>query len=254
MESTHAIDDRRASQKPQPVAGRRAHIVYCHPEPGSFVGAMTRTARTALARSGWTVSISDLYAKNFDPVASGTDFGSRSNPDHLVYTLEQRHAREAGTLAADIMEELEPVLASELLILAFPVFWFSMPAMLKGWVDRVFLSGLFYGGRRVYDRGGMTGRRAMVITALGGREHMFGPGAIHGDLSMGMLRHIMQGTLGYVGYAVHEPFIACHVPYVSAEVRTRMLHSLDEQMSDIDARPMIALPTLNDFDDRFLPK
>jgi NAD(P)H dehydrogenase (quinone) len=123
----------------------------------------------------------------------------------------------------------------------------------KGWVDRVFLSGRFYGGRRVYDRGGMAGRRAMVLTALGGREHMFGSGALHGELSMGMLRHVMQGTLGYVGYSVHEPFIAYHVPYITDEARGGILRSLGEQMAVIDDRPKIALPSLDGFDEHFMP-
>jgi NAD(P)H dehydrogenase (quinone) len=237
----------------QPAHPRRAHIVYCHPEPRSFVGAMARAAREALEAAGWRVSVSDLYANGFDPVARADDFSERSNPQHLVYPLEQRHALQTDTLAPDIARELAPVLESELLVLAFPVFWFSMPAMLKGWVDRVFLSGRFYGGRRVYDRGGMAGRRAMVLTALGGREHMFGPGAIHGELSMGMLRHIQQGTLGYVGYAVHEPFIAYHVPYVTDADRAQVLRSLSDQMAAIDARPTVALPSLNHFDERFLP-
>ncbi len=232
---------------------RRAHVVYCHPEPKSFVGAMAATAREALADAGWDVSFSDLYAKGFNPVASAADFGSRGHPEHLVYPLEQRHASEAGTLAPDIVQELQPVLDAELLLLVFPVFWFSMPAMLKGWVDRVFLSGRLYGGRRVYDRGGMAGRRAMVLTALGGREHMFGEGAIHGELAMGMLRHVMQGTLGYVGYAVHEPYVAYHVPYVTHEARVEMLRSLRAQMAGIDGRPTIAFPTLDDFDERFRP-
>ncbi|VTU27414.1 FMN-dependent NADH-azoreductase [Variovorax sp. PBL-H6] len=233
---------------------KRAHIVYCHPEPKSFVGAMAARARASLERAGWQVTISDLYAKRFNPVASVEDFGSRGNPEHLVYSLEQRHAREHGTLAKDIVDELEPVLASELLVLAFPVFWFSVPAMLKGWFDRVLLSGTFYGGRRVYDRGGMNGRKAIVLTSLGGREHMFGSDSIHGDLTTGMLRHIMQGTLGYVGYEVYEPYVAFHVPYVTEEARREMLASLDQQITALDQRKTFDLPRLGDFDEQFKPK
>lgn len=232
---------------------KRAHIVYCHPEANSFVGAMAGTARAALKRTGWQVTSSDLYAKHFNPVASVEDFGSRANPEHLVYSLEQRHAREQGTLAQDIVAELEPVLESELLVLVFPVFWFSVPAMLKGWFDRVLLSGTFYGGRRVYDRGGMTGRKAIVLTSLGGREHMFGPEAIHGDLVTGMLRHVMQGTLGYVGYEVYEPFVAFHVPYVTDEARRELLISLDEQITALNRRRLLEMPRLGGFDEQFRP-
>ena len=137
--------------------------------------------------------------------------------------------------------------------MVFPVFWFSVPAMLKGWFDRVLLSGTFYGGRRVYDRGGMTGRRAIVLTSLGGRQHMFGPGSIHGDLAMGMLRHVTQGTLGYVGYEVYEPFVAFHVPYVTDEARRALLISLDEQVTALDQRRLLEMPRLGGFDEQFRP-
>lgn len=232
---------------------KTAHIVYCHPEPGSFVSAMATTARDTLQDQGWEVSFSDLYAKNFNPVAHAKDFASRRNPAHLVYSLEQRHALETDSLAPDIAEELQPVMRADLLILVFPVFWFSMPAMLKGWIDRVFMSGRFYGGRRVYDQGGMVGRKAMVITSLGGREHMFGAGAVHGELGMGMLRHLLQGSLGYVGYEVFEPFIAYHVPYVTEEARRGMLASLRSELEALDERPTVGLPTLRDFDEQFRP-
>eukprot|EP01030_Chromulinospumella_sphaerica_P012505 gene12505-12294_t len=56
---------------------------------------------------GHTVTVSDLYAKQFNPVASATDFAERSNPDYLVYALEQRHAQKTNTLPADIAAELE---------------------------------------------------------------------------------------------------------------------------------------------------
>ncbi|MCD0503019.1 NAD(P)H-dependent oxidoreductase [Bordetella petrii] len=232
---------------------RTAHIVYAHPEPGSFVNAMAGHARRALESAGWRVTFSDLYAKGFNPVASAADFAQRQDPAHLVYSLEQRHAWSGGTLAPDIVEEVQAVLDADLLILAFPVFWFSMPAMMKGWVDRVFLSGTFYGGRRVYDRAGMAGKRALVLTSLGGREHMFGQDAIHGELAGGMLRHILQGTLGYVGYQVYQPFIAYHVPYVSAEARAQMLAALDADMAGLDARPTLRFPSLDAYDEYFRP-
>lgn len=232
---------------------KKAHIVYAHPEPQSFVNAMVDRACAALQQAGWQVSISDLYAKGFNPVASAEDFRDRRDPGHLVYSLEQRHGWSSGTLASDIVEEVEAVLAADLLVLAFPVFWFSMPAMMKGWIDRVFLSGTFYGGRRVYDRAGMAGKRALVLTSLGGREHMFGKDAIHGELSMGMLRHLLQGTLGYVGYQVYEPFIAYHVPYVTAEARAQVLDALDAQVGSLEGRRILRFPSLDAFDEFFRP-
>ena len=128
------------------------------------------------------------------------DFEARANPDYLVYALEQRHAFEHHTMALDIRREVEALLESDTLLMVFPLYWFSVPALIKGWIDRCFLSGAMYGGKRIYGRGGMAGKRAAVGVSLGAREHMFGAQGTHGELAGGMLRHLLQGTLGYVGY------------------------------------------------------
>lgn len=232
----------------------RVHLVHAHPEPRSFVAAMRDTVREAFETRGDTVTVSDLYAMGFNPVLSAADFEERERPGHLAYALEQRHAFAAGTLAPDIRAEVEHVLAADLLAFTFPVFWFGPPAILKGWIERVFLSGPFYGGRRVYERGGLAGKRAFAAASLGGRAHMFGPGAIHGELETGMMRHFFQGTLGYVGLAVHRPFIAYHVPYVDDAARRGTLDELCACVRDLDDRPLLPMPDLHAYDDTFAPK
>lgn len=230
------------------------HLIHAHPEPHSFVAAMRDVIHETLTGQGATVTISDLYEMGFNPVLSAADFPSRSREDYLSCALEQRHAYTAGTIAADIRGEVEKVLAADMLVFTFPVFWFSMPAILKGWFDRVFLSGPFYGGRRIYGRGGLAGKRAFAAISLGGRRHMFGDDAIHGDLEGELLRHFFQGTLGYVGLAVHRPFIAYHVPYVDQAERTRMLDALKACVSAIDDQPLLPMPRLEDFDETLAPR
>jgi NAD(P)H dehydrogenase (quinone) len=232
----------------QPVA----HIVYAHFEPKSFVGAMRDTVAAGLTDAGWAVTCSDLYAQRFNPVAHPDDFAERQDQDYLVYALEQRNAVKHQTLALDIAAEVEALQAADLVVLVFPVFWFSMPAILKGWIDRVFLSGAFYGGRRVYDRGGMVGKRAWVVTSLGARSHMFGEDAIHGDIGA-MLRHLLQGSLAYVGYEVLEPFIAYHVPYIADAERRSLLADLRKAASNVASRAALPMPSVSDFDEQFRP-
>jgi NAD(P)H dehydrogenase (quinone) len=232
----------------------RVHLVHAHPEPASFVAAMRNVVVEAFARRGDEVTQSDLYAMRFDPVASAADFPDRARDDHLVYALEQREAFRRGALAPDIAREVDCVLAADLLAFTFPVFWFGTPAILKGWFDRVFLSGPFYGGRRIYGRGGLAGKRAFAALSLGGREHMFGPGALHGEFKTGMLRHFFQGTLGYVGLAVHRPYVAWHAPYVDAARRNAMLEELRERIRTLDSQPVMPVPDLDDYDEVFAPK
>lgn len=230
------------------------HLVHAHPEPRSFVAAMRDTIVDELRAEGHAVTVSDLYAMGFDPVLSERDFASRSNPDHLVYALEQRHAHANGALAPDIRAEVGKVQAADMLAFTFPLFWFGVPAIMKGWIERVFLSGPFYGGKRLYGRGGLAGMRAFAAFSLGGREHMFGADAIHGELVNGMLRNFFQGTLGYVGLTVHRPFVAYHVPYVQREQREQMLQDLRNYVRDLDAQPVLPVPDLDRFDDILRPR
>jgi NAD(P)H dehydrogenase (quinone) len=227
-------------------------IVHAHPEPQSFTAALCAQAVSTLQAQGHQVQVSDLYAMSWNPLASAADFCERENPDYLVYALEQRLGAKKHSLAADIQQELDKLLWADLLILNFPLYWFSAPAILKGWIDRVLVSGVCYGGKRFYDQGGLAGKRALVTVTLGGREHMFGEGAIHGPLE-DMLRPILRGTLAYVGLQVLPPFVAWHVPYISQEARQEFLASYQARLQHLSDDLPLQFPQLAQFDDRLYP-
>jgi len=230
----------------------KVFIVSAHPEPKSFNSALRDLSVSVLRDLGHAVRVSDLYAMKFNPVASAEDFRERSDSDYLVYALEQRHGYETKTLAPDILEEIDKVIWCDLLILNFPLFWFSTPAILKGWIDRVLISGLIYGGKRFYDRGGLLGKRAMITVTLGGQPHMFGEGAIHGSLD-DMLRHLLRGTLYYTGMSVLPPFVAWHVPYITDEARKEYLRAYKHILNSLESCKPLSFPSLDDFDDNLYP-
>ena len=227
-------------------------VVSAHPEPKSFNTAMRDQTVEVLRADGHEVVVSDLYEMDFNPIASAADFGAPTNPDYLVYALEQRNGVKTGSIAPDIAAELEKLFWCDLLVLNFPLFWFSTPAILKGWIDRVLVSGRTYGGKRFYENGGLAGRRAVVNLSLGGREHMFGETAIHGPLN-DMLRHLLRGTLYYVGFQVLPPFVAWHIPYLSDEQRTAILHDHRDWLGTIDTLEPLEFPRMDQFDERLYP-
>lgn len=227
-------------------------IVHAHPEPQSFTTALKDHSIQVLKDLGHHVEVSDLYEMDFNPVASKADFHSRGNPEYLNYALEQRHSSKAHTLTEDIQAEVEKVQRADLLILNFPMYWTSMPAMLKGWIDRVFVSGIFYGGKRFYNHGGMVGKKAMLSFTLGGREHMFGDHAIHGSIE-DLLLPIQRGTLAYAGFEVLPPFVAYHVPYISNEARQQMLVDYQQHLSNLENLKALEFPKLEQFDDKLYP-
>lgn len=227
-------------------------IVHAHPEPNSFTAALRDQAIETLNAQGHQVQVSDLYEMNWNPVASANDFCARQDADYLVYALEQRLGVKNQSIAADIQQELDKLLWADLLILNFPIFWFSAPAILKGWIDRVLVSGICYGGKRFYDQGGLIGKKALVTVTLGGREHMFGEGAIHGPLE-DMLRPILRGTLAYVGFDVLQPFVAWHVPYIGDDARKDFLRSYQQRLQGLGEEQAIEFVSLSQFDEGLYP-
>lgn len=228
-------------------------IVHAHPEPKSFCAAMKNVAEEELTRAGHQVQVSDLYAMRFNPVASPSDFLQRTNADYCVYALEQREAVKTRSLSEDIEAELGKLLRCDLLLMNFPIFWFSTPAILKGWIDRVLVSGVTYGGKRFYDRGGLVGRRALVSVTLGGQRHMFGPDGVHPPLQ-DMLRHLLQGTLAYTGLKVHAPFVAWHVPYVTQGQRRSILEEWRIRLQSLEGESHLAFPSLDHFTEELRPR
>lgn len=230
----------------------KVFIVFAHNEPKSFSAAMKDLAVAELSVRGHSVIVSDLHAMRWKAVADAEDFRDRANPDYLVYALEQRHGYKNGTLAPDIAAEIDKLLWADLVILNFPIYWFSMPAILKGWVDRVLISGLCYGGMRFYDRGGLAGKKAMLAVTIGSQQHMLVADGIHGPLDE-MLRPILRGTLAYTGMTVLPPFVAYHVPYVEPARREQILHEYGDCLRRlIDARPL-GFPSMSEFDEKLRP-
>ena len=198
------------------------HIVYAHPEPRSLNGALKDLAVETLTGLGHAVKVSDLYAMGWKAQADGADFLDRADAERLNYARESGRAFATGTQTPDVIAEQEKLLWADAVILQFPMWWFSMPAILKGWVDRVFAFGFAYGvgvheGERWGDRygeGKLTGRRAMLSITIGGREPHYFERGVNGRLD-DMLFPIQHGILFYPGMAVLPSYTAFQTDHVS---------------------------------------
>lgn len=235
-------------------------IIRAHPDPGSFNAAMSSAASTALARDGHTVSLQDLYASGFDPVEKGAHYANRLDPDAFSPLAEQRHAWQSGSVPADVLAEIAELERTEFLVLQFPLWWHGPPAMLKGWFDRVFLSGGLYTSRMRYDAGYFRGRRAMLSVTTGAPESAFGPGARGGDFAT--MLWPLHYSLHYLGFTVLPPFTACGVQghgYSYEDESTQkqrlrcVLAAWGAHVASTDALPALAFPGWQDWDAAGLP-
>jgi NAD(P)H dehydrogenase (quinone) len=182
-------------------------VVLAHPEPHSFNGALRDTAVISLEAAGHRIEQSDLYAMRWQPVLGPVEFGDAAPPAFFNAQQAQRRAVAAGTQAADVQAEQAKLERADLLLLIFPVWWFGMPAILKGWIDRVFAIDVAYGGGRWFDQGVYRGKRALVCTTTGARADRFGHAGLFGPLDW-VLHPLRVGTLNFCGFDTLEPFVA----------------------------------------------
>lgn len=222
-------------------------IVYAHPERKSFNSALLARSHETLVAAGHEVRVSDLYAMSFNPVASAADFNGRRFPDFLQYDREQKYSHAHDLFAPDIKEELDKVFWCDFLILQFPLWWFSVPAILKGWFDRVFVNGAVYGAGRRYDTGGLRGRRAMISMTTAAYPEMCAPDGLVGDINV-VLWPLQNGTLAYAGFDVLPPFIAHSVNFVDEQKRKGYLDDYDARLRALDATAPMFFHPLADFD------
>jgi len=179
-------------------------VVLAHPEPKSFNSALFEIAVATLRAQGHTVAVSDLYRMGFDPTSSRKNFLTEKEPGFLKLQQEELHATETHSFTPELEAEIAKVEAADLMIWQFPLWWFGVPAILKGWVDRVFAMGRAYGGGRVYGTGPFQGKRALLSLTTGGPAEAYAADGFNGDLEA-VLRPIHRGMLAFTGFEVLAP-------------------------------------------------
>ncbi len=137
------------------MTASRTLLVHCHPDPDSLSAAIRDEVRTAATARGGTCDLIDLYADGFDPVMG---------------RAEWRGYHDETANLAPIHAHAERIAAADTLLFTYPTWWFGLPAMLKGWLDRVLVPGFAFGmpGPDHGPRPGLTHiRRIGVFTTCG---------------------------------------------------------------------------------------
>jgi NAD(P)H dehydrogenase (quinone) len=119
-------------------------IVVAHPRPDSFTHALAEAYADELKQLGHQAEIRDLYAAGFDPVLQPSELGGAGKAD---VQAEQVRVKEAAAVA-----------------FFYPLWWASMPAILKGYIDRVFTHGFAYDFRGTAMHGLLSGKTALLVT------------------------------------------------------------------------------------------
>lgn len=198
----------------------KTFIVYWHQEPKSFNGALFRVACEVLAAAGHEVKTSDLNELRFDPASSRKNFAAVKDPDYFKQQVEEMNATELNSFSSEIESEIQKIEWCDLMIWQFPLWWFGLPAVLKGWVDRVFAMGRTYGRDHIYENGVFRGKRALLSLTTGGPEEAYRQGGFNGDIAA-ILRPVHRGMLQFVGFDVLSPQIVYGPVHMTDDERKR---------------------------------
>lgn len=145
--------------------GKRILIVSSHPNVGkSFNHRLIQAAKDALEEDGCAVVVNDLVAINFNPVGGPHDFVDIQNEEFFDYQMEQKHASLEHRYAPDVQHQMDLLTWCDVVIHQYPIYWWNLPAIHKGWLDRVLGYYYCYGGGNSH----LLGKKWMCSVTTGG--------------------------------------------------------------------------------------
>lgn len=190
----------------------KACIVFAHDGNTSFNHEILKRVTDQCEKQQIDYTVRDLYEMNFQPVFNQLDM----------------KRVEKGNVSSDIEEEQSLITESDLLVMIYPVWWWSAPAILKGYIDRVFTDGFAFHYESHGPVGLLKNKQALVFTTTRqSAEEMAADG-----MDAVIRKQIVEGTLEMIGYDVQYQNFAA-VPYVDDATRTSMLVSIDEKMASV---------------------
>lgn len=181
-------------------------IIYTHPNPKSFNHAILETIAGELRKKKKEFKVRDLYKIGFNPILSTKDLLATQN----------------GAVPKDIKKEQNYIGSADALIFIFPIWWSAMPAMLKGYIDRVFSLKFAYDITEDEVVGLLQGKKVFIVSTTGASKEDYEKMGAFKMMKMSMDMAIFQ----FSGMEVLEHKYLSSVPYVSQQDRKKMLKEL----------------------------
>lgn len=163
--------------------------VLDHPDPASFSAAVAKRFNAGAEAAGHSTELADLHAEGFDPRWSMADI------EH----------DDGASAPADVRDEQARIARADAICLVFPVFWWGMPAMTKGWLDRVWSWGWAYDQLDDPEKSLQRPRTGVLLAPAGARSDEMEEAGYRAALETAWIK----GTLGYFGFSRRELILLC---------------------------------------------
>ncbi len=178
-------------------------IVYSHPNPKSFCHAILETIQETLKSKGHEIVVRDLYAIAFNPVLKGSDFvGIKS-----------------GNLPADIKEEQRHIQWADTMTFIYPIWWTGLPAMMKGYIDKVYSFGFAYNVGTKGIEGLLSSKNVIIFNTQGTPQETY----TANGTTEAMKKTSDAGIFQFCGIKVLQHTFFPAVPYVDDASRKNYL-------------------------------
>lgn len=237
--------------------------VFAHPEQRSLNGALRDFGVRTLQSAGHEVRQSDLYAMGWKAVADAADFTDTPPGRRLIYAASSWDGFKKGTQTNDIAAEQAKITWADAVIVQYPLWWFSTPAILKGWFDRVLAAGWAYrvtdpaDPKRTlrYGDGNLKGKRGMVIVTTGASAESMSPRGVAGDINA-FLAPVNYGVFWYTGMSALPPHIIHGANRVSEQEYASMEQALGQRLATLFSAAPIPYRSQNggDYDENLFLK
>lgn len=212
--------------------------LYAHPNVNSFNQHLKEFALEKLHQLGHKVMVSDLYAQKFNPTASWDDFECASNPSTTNYMNAQKEAFEKNHLREDIKTEIEKIIWADHLIFQFPLWWFSMPAILKGWFDRVLAKGFAYDAGYMLETGLLKNKTASCIVTTHFPKLMYQESGLQQHALDDFLMPIHH-SLKFVGMDIKPTFAIHSASHIDQAFHEASLQRLTQYLEELERACML---------------
>jgi NAD(P)H dehydrogenase (quinone) len=143
----------------------------------------------------------------------------------------------SNAFAEDIKDEIAKLRNADLILFEFPLWWSAPPAILKGWLDKVFALGVAWDSDHRYDKGLLAGKKALVIVGAGDPESNYTTEGIHGATITQHLYPLLHSTLAQSGMDVISPFIATGLTTAGDQEVQEYLEKLDKHLANALSNP-----------------
>lgn len=163
--------------------------VLDHPDAASFSEAVAERFMAGAASAGHSAELADLHAEGFDPRWSLADIGADCGK----------------TTPADVAQEQQRIARADAICLVFPLFWWGMPAMMKGWVDRVWHWGWAYDQLDNPEKSLQPARPGILLVPAGARSDEMEKEGYRAALETEWIK----GTFGYFGFSPRKLELLC---------------------------------------------